>query len=954
TVIRGNYIGLRKDGAAAVANNTHGILVNGAVNTTIGGTEAEAGNVISGNRQHGSAVAGATTAQLVIQGNLIGLDAAGTADLGNTQDGININAVAGTQIGGTSAGARNVIAGNNSDGIELSGAGTTGTVIRGNYVGLRQDGAAAVANSNHGILVNGAVNTTIGGTEAGAGNVISGNTQHGIAVAGATAAGLVIQGNLIGTDAAGAADLGNTQDGININAVAGTQIGGASAGARNVISGNNGDGVELSGAATTSTVIEGNYIGTDTAGTAGIANTGAGVFITTAAAGNRVGGVAAGQGNRIAFNGSDGVFHNGGVDNVIRGNSIHSNTGLGIDLGSNGVTANDATDGDTGANQLQNFPVLSEAVLRTGATEVSGTLQSLANSTFTVDFYANEAADPTGNGEGQTWLGSAEVTTDATGLASFTATVAATTQRFITATATSQSGNTSEFSAARRAVTTAPPTDHSVTTTADSGAGSLRQAILDANAALNEGDRIVFNIPGDGPHTISPATALPALAAPVTLDGYTQPGAQPNTLADGFNATLKIVLDGNAAPINTDGLRVEAPRVTIRGLVFNRWKSDGIELAAGTRAVIEGNVIGLGPDGARRPQNGQGIHVVGTAGHRIGGATPAARNVISANGGHGIFLTGAGARDCVVEGNFIGLGLDGAAREGNSQDGVHINGGAGHRIGGTAAGAGNVISGNSGDGVEVNGATTANNTIQGNFIGTTAAGTAGLANSGHGVTFTVNASSNTVGGTGAGAGNRIAFNNGDGIYVQSGTGNRALGNAIHSNTGLGIDLDPNNVTANDANDPDTGANQRQNFPVLSSATANVADTRVAGTLNSAANTSFRLEFFSNPRCDALGHGEGEQFLGSAEVTTDGSGNASFDLTLPTRAIGRFITATATDPAGNTSEFSACVRAESTVPPLTFTVINTDDAGPGSLRQALLDADGPHASGPHTIVFAIPG
>ena len=953
-VIQGNYVGLNSAGAAAIRNTDHGISVEGAVNTTIGGTAEGAGNVISGNGVRGISITGGATGS-VVQGNVIGLDAAGTTDQGNAQDGIHVAGADGTVIGGTSAAARNVVSGNNSDGIEVNGAAATDTVIEGNFIGLRASGEAALANSTHGVFVNGAVGTRIGGAAAGAGNVISGNSQHGVAISGATAANPVIQGNLIGTNPAGTLDLGNTLDGINVNGVAGTVIGGTTAGARNVISGNNGDGVELNGAATINSVIEGNFIGANQAGTAGIANTGAGVFITTSAAKARVGGVGAGQANLIAFNGGDGVFNNGGAENVTRGNSIHSNTGLGIDLGTNGVTANDATDSDTGPNQLQNFPVLSEAVLRAATTEVSGTLQSLASTTFTIDFYANDAADPAGNGEGQTWLGSTEVTTSATGFAAFTATVAATTQRFIAATATDSAGNTSEFSATRRAVTTATPTDFVVTTTADSGAGSLRQAILDANAALNEGDRITFNIAGDGPHTIAPVTALPALLAPVSVDGYTQPGAAANTATGDFDATLKIILDGTAAPSGVDGLRIEAPRATTRGLVITGFKSDGIEVAANTfGAVIEGCVIGVGLDNTDKGNATDGVFINGSANHRIGGLTAAARNVISGNNRHGVEISGATATGNRVQGNFIGTDLTGAADLGNTSDGVQIaSSAASNSIGGTDSGARNVISGNNSDGVEITSAAAANNTIQGNFIGTNAAGSAGVPNSAHGVTFTSSASSNTVGGTGPGAGNLIAFNGGDGVYVNSGTANRALGNSLHSNAGLGIDLDPNNPTVNDANDPDTGANQRQNFPLLTTVTANAADVMILGSLNSLASTTFDVHFYASPACDLSGNGEGQFYLGTTSVTTGADGNAVIDVTIPAVVTAKFITATATDPSGNTSEFSPCVVATSTVAGLAFNVTTTADTGAGSLRQAILDANA-HFSAGDTIAFAIPG
>src|SRR5262249_32103234 len=146
------------------------------------------------------------------------------------------------------------------------------------------------------------------------------------------------------------------------------------------------------------------------------------------------------------------------------------------------------------------------------------------------------------------------------------------------------------------------------------------------------------------------------------------------------------------------------------------------------------------------------------------------------------------------------------------------------------------------------------------------------------------------------------------------------------------------VTANDAGDGDTGANQLQNFPVLTAATNASASVTIAGTLNSKASTTFDLDFFSNVRCDPSGSGEGQNYIGSASVTTDGSGNASFNVTLPVPVVGRYITSTAADPLGNASEFSPCVAVVSTIAGTTFTVVNTNDSGAGSLRQAILDAN----------------
>src|SRR6185295_6011084 len=207
------------------------------------------------------------------------------------------------------------------------------------------------------------------------------------------------------------------------------------------------------------------------------------------------------------------------------------------------------------------------------------------------------------------------------------------------------------------------------------------------------------------------------------------------------------------------------------------------------------------------------------------------------------------------------------------------------------------------------------NLVQGNKIGTRADGVTLVPNGGDGVAVINSASNNLIGGVAAEA-NIIAGNLGSGVLIDSGTSNAIRSNSIFSNAGLGIDLSPAGVTANDLNDVDTGANNRQNFPVLTSASgAAGGGVNIQGTLNSTANTTFSLDFFSNPSCDSSGNGEGRTFLGTANVTTIGN-NVTFNITLSgaSASVGQSITATATSPAtvppplnpGSTSEFSACI------------------------------------------------
>jgi hypothetical protein len=835
-----------------------------------------------------------------------------------------------------------------------------------------------------------------------------------------------------------------------------------------VLSGNGAYGINNQ-AGSTGTIVQGNLIGTNAAGNGPVANGLSGMFVD--GSGTTIGGTAAGAANIIAFNGTIGVNVVGGTGHAIVGNSIFSNAELGINLGTPALTPNDPGDGDTGENNLQNFPVLSAA-----AGGVNGTLNSTANTTFSVEYFANAACDSSGNGEGQTFLGRATVTTNASGNATlpFFSTAAG---AVVTSTAMKTSTNdTSEFSACVTAAS--GPTTFTVTNTSNSGAGSLRQAILDANANAGSFDAIGFNIPGSGPFTITPTSELPQLTDPVTIDGTTQPG---------YAGTPLIELNGTSAGGTANGLWLIASGSVIRGLAINRFGTGGAAnsgggagiVVQGANAVIEANFVGTDPTGSiARPNRADGLWI-DAAGTRIGGTTPSARNVVSGNGrlgillintasnstvqgnyvglaangtgdlgnvsdgiqlmspnnliggevpgagnvvsgngGSGIWINGAAASNNVVAGNIVGLdrsgsvvvtnnvdginitnatdnrvgGTTAAARNvssgngrigvlidgasstrnvvqgnylgtditgtldrGNAFDGVNIGGGTNNTIGGTlASGATNVISGNNRTGVLIEVASASGNVVRGNYIGTSVYGAAPVPNTFDGVFLS--ASGNIVGGSGQGDGNLIAgngrggvniaaganntfvrgnyigspsvsfgngtgvmvasnsniiggadaaewnwiaFNTGAGVSVTAGTGNQILSNQIASNGGLGIDLGAAGVTPNDSGDADSGANGLQNYPVLAAVSGGVQ-----GTLNSSPNTTYTIQYFGNQTCDPSGFGEGQFLIGSQSVTTNGSGTA----TLPFMAVGGlFVSATATSPANDTSEFSACVQ-----------------------------------------------
>lgn len=461
--IQGNYLGTDATGTSAVPNGFLGLsLYSGATNNLIGGTSSAARNVISGNGSEGLRIQGVGAAWNLIQGNFIGTAASGTSSLPNGWTGLTIfSGAASNLIGGTSAGARNILSGNWTYGLAIADPGTSGNLIQGNYLGLATNGSTALPNYEGVYIASSASSNTVGGTISAARNVISGNSGSGIEVTG-SASGNFIQGNYIGPDATGSSATANGGEGINLHGGSvGNVIGGPAAGAGNVISGNTYSGIYAYDTNTSGNLIQGNFIGTKADGVSPLGNNGDGIAFYNGASSNVVGLAldGSGAGNTIAYNGFPGVYvgsSNGDptVGNTLRRNSIYSNGYLGINLIGGvedfyGVTANDAGDGDTGPNNLQNFPVITNASIISQNTIISGTLNSTVNRSFWIDVYLNADADPSGYGQAQVPIGSVAVTNNASGNSVFTVNVNANYLGFFfTATATDKtSGDTSEFSA---------------------------------------------------------------------------------------------------------------------------------------------------------------------------------------------------------------------------------------------------------------------------------------------------------------------------------------------------------------------------------------------------------------------------------------------------------------------------------------------------------------------------
>ncbi|HMZ20039.1 MAG TPA: choice-of-anchor Q domain-containing protein, partial [Blastocatellia bacterium] len=773
--ITGNFIGTNPAGTIAQANAESGIFIE-SNNNTIGGPLPAARNVISGNGGSGILIlniSGFGASGNRFWGNYIGLNAAGTAAVGNGMSGIDTGSASNNIFGGRAAGERNVVSGNTLFGIVLFNNSNNNQVL-GNYVGTSANGLTAVPN-NRGISVWDAANNVIGGATMGAGNLISGNNFAGVGIQGAGTTNTQVLGNMIGTNLTGTSSIANIGDGVGVfGGATGTTIGGTTTAARNIISGNTGNGVELR---TNDNFVQGNYIGTDAGGTTGLPNGGNGLNIISAA-NNTIGGTVAGAVNIIAFNGGAGVNINsaGAINNSVLGNSIFSNSTLGVDLGNNGLTPNDAGDADTGINNLQNFPVLNFV---TSGGLLGGSLDSLPVNTaypVRIEFFANTACDALGNGEGEVYLGF--VSLPAQGFFNFNFTPIAG-KSFITATATDNNGNTSEFSACRQ-VGNAPIT---VNTTADTVAAdgfcSLREAIQAANTntAVNECapgvaglDNIIFDLGTGTPSIAVTGSALPTITEPVNINGAT-------------GGATRVELNGAGVPGAANGLTINSGGSLVTSLVINRFNGSGIVLQTAGGNSIQGCRIGTDVTGTLPAANGgNGVQIIGVSNNTIGGVTPGAGNLISRNGQRGVLITGAAATNNSVQGNFIGTNAAGTAALPNMLEGVTINGAGNNTIGGAVTEARNIISGNGNDGVLLD-AGAIGNQILGNYIGTNFDGTAIIPNVNNGVDIQGGANGNTVGGTSLGARNVISGNNNNGVQIAfvGATNNQVRGNYIGTN-----------------------------------------------------------------------------------------------------------------------------------------------------------------------------
>ncbi|WP_183094368.1 NosD domain-containing protein [Nocardioides stalactiti] len=780
-------------------------------------------------------------------------------------------------------------------------------LFEGNYIGTDLTGRLDLGNGRDGIALQHSGGNFIGGEEGWQRNLISGNGDNGLSMSGACGGGNKVFGNFIGTDVTGADDLGNEANGVVANS-RNNRIGDGAPGFLNVISGNGSNGVELFNAG--GNLVQGNYIGTQRDGGTALPNDAHGVLVYDNFDNDVIGGDPV-DGNIIAFNREDGVNVYGGTGHDILSNSIFSNgspRGLGINLQDGGVdhgevSPNDPDDTDSGPNGTQNFPVLTSVHGTATTTTVQGTLSSAPSTPYVLQFFSSSACDPSRHGEGTTYVGRVQLTTNGAGDLIFNRTyqVGLPVGAVVTATATGPEG-TSEFSvghdrqgpcAATHIVNAPDDTsdgdlDDAVCDTGSEETGltgvcTLRAAIQESNDAPGR-DTIIFAI-GSGPVTLEPGPVLPEITDPVVIDATTQPGS---------NGRPIVEIDGSGTGFPDQAFAIDTDDTVIKGFVINRFADIAI-FVSGDGNRISGNWVGVDSAGHNAAGNRYGIWLDGATDTVIGGTNPSDRNVISANTNDGIVLY-AGNEGTVIQGNYIGVDPTGEVALGNGQNGIWVGGATDTTVGGTTDATSNLVSANGRHGILV-GAT--GTTVRRNVLGLNRSGNVAMANLRNGIWLSEAVDSLV-------SNNVVAHSGWAGIRVSGNEAdlNRLRGNLVSGSGGLGIDLHLEGLTLNDTGDADVGANGVQNFPVVTGVVRGTG-VKVSGTLDALPGT-YVVEVFRSATCDASDHGEAETYVGQVQVVVGGS-PASFQLTLPASVpTGSWLTTTATGPTG-TSELSRCVR-----------------------------------------------
>ncbi len=716
-------------------------------------------------------------------------------------------------------------------GILLFGSG--GHTVHGNYIGTDITGAQDRGNGGVGVLVV-SDNNTIGGAVPAARNLISGNGESGIEIIEGNSN--VVVGNLVGINILGTQPIGNGFDGVHIDTANNNTVGGADSQLRNLIAGNFANGVGIHNDAFGNKVM-GNWIGLSLNGNDPLPNHFSGVRLGESAVNNTIGGVEAGAGNIISSNLEAGVFITGTQTgaNVIMGNFIGTDSSGTIDRGNSlsGIIIGNAPNNTIGGTALR-----------------SGNLIS-GNDQHGIEIVGGSA---TGNLIQRNYLGINVGQTD-----------------FVIA--------------------------------GDSPAVAILPNNMDGVFISNAPHNTIGGGSLSSTNTISGNKG-----SGVEIRGDLATGNVVHGNFIGTNPTGEMDL-GNSG----DGVRIEESsgnsiggNAAIVSNVISGNELFGVVIQGNTASgnLVSNNYIGTDNEGNLPLSNRLGISINGAPNNTIGGIASQSGNVIAGNQEIGVLIFGADASGNVVLGNLIGTNATGTSDLQNEAGGVVIENAPENFIGGTVSGSRNVISSNGMGGIKIIGASATNNFLQGNFIGIQLNGLSPLGNIGPGIFIGEGASLNTVGGTEDGAANSIAFNQAEGVVVQFGNRNLITRNRIFSNELMRIDLGGDGRTDNDPLDADLDSNLQQNFPVLTQIRQSPGLTETRWLLESAPNTAYTIEVFAIQSADTNNQGGSSRFLGSTVQLTDDDGTVTFSLNFGVELVSdEFISATAIDPDGNTSEFS---------------------------------------------------
>jgi len=752
-VVEGNFLGTDVAGTNALTNSEAVFIRNGQGHR-VGGATPAARNIVGGHSNAGINVVGC--AGLQVLGNFVGLGADGSTLVLNGY-GVGLDSCPQSQVGGPTPGARNVISGN-TIGCLIGGWG--GVKLQGNFIGTDPSGKWRLTNT-YGVKLFYSANNLVGGAAAGEGNLISGNSSA-VVLEGSSSTNNLIAGNLIGTDITGTNALGNGNYGIIINGSPSNTIGGTTPGARNAIAAND---INVGLVSTANNVVQGNFIGTDATGTQGLGVSTFGIYCFEAQA-NLLGGTTLGAGNVISSN-IHGLFLVSGSNNAIQGNFI--------------------------------------------GTDATGT-RGLGNEQYGI--YVN--VDSPGNLFGGTVPGAGNLV----------------------------SGNGYDGFQIRAPWTVI---EGNIIGTDITGTNALFNGW---NAILLNDTAHFSKIGGTnaGARNLGSGTyGLGVLSSSNVIQGnYFGLGADGRTIVGepAFGVALGALTTGNLLGGDTVGA----------GNVVSGQSGDGIRVA-GSNQVVQGNFIGTDASGTlARGNRNNGLAIFGRN-NLIGGSTSRAGNLISGNGATGLDINGNDATENTIQGNFIGTDITGTNALPNGNTGLMIEYAPANLIGGTTPAARNVISGNGGYGLGIayDGAT--NNAVQGNYFGLASDGITPLPNYG-GVRILGQPGNLIGGtAPGAGNWIVHHLTRGLGLLGDGATNNAILGNHIFANGWLGLDLAEDDVTANDAGDADHGPNLLQNFPEIASAALVSGDLTLRYQVDSAPGNSaypLTVEFFL---ADANGQGK---------------------------------------------------------------------------------------------------